>query len=96
MNGVGQYVTDAGVAVTNINVDWGYTVQVSAAISNPLNYGSQSNPVSGMNRCMVVAWLLHGFCMVFAWLLHGCCMVVAWLLHGCWLLHVVNSNSLVL
>jgi hypothetical protein len=47
--GIGKYVTNAGPTPSNVRVGWGYNLDISVAPQpNPVNYGSSSQPVAGL------------------------------------------------
>lgn len=44
-NNKGKYVTQAGPVIGSIHVAWGYTVNVDVKAFNPINIGSEENPI---------------------------------------------------
>jgi len=44
-NNKGKYVTQAGPVVGSVHVAWGYTVDVDVMAFNPLNVGTEENPI---------------------------------------------------
>jgi len=45
-NGIGKYIRNAGAFPKSITVGWGYTVAVDAQMLEPLNIGTQQNPIA--------------------------------------------------
>jgi len=52
--GTGQYIQNAGAYPKNINVSWGYTVNVDAQVLDPVNFGSPSAPVAGLTMIVTM------------------------------------------
>jgi hypothetical protein len=45
-NGTGQYLNHIQIIPSDINVDWGYTLNAVTSISSVINAGSHSNPIA--------------------------------------------------
>jgi len=53
-NDIGSYIENAGVFPENINVLWGYNVNVKTSLANPFNAGSTKSPVAGITLTMTM------------------------------------------
>jgi len=52
--GIGQYLENAGAFPQNIDVLWGYTVNVVTSLANPFNAGTVKSPVAGITLTMTM------------------------------------------
>jgi len=52
--GTGQYIQNAGAYPKNINVSWGYTVNVDTQILDPVNFGTLTSPVAGLTMIVTM------------------------------------------
>jgi hypothetical protein len=56
VNGVGQYITNAGFIPTQVSVAWGFKFDVTASIPSVINQGTKEAPVAGMQ--MNINWIM--------------------------------------
>jgi len=71
LNGTGLYVTEAGVSVQNVYATLTEHVDVIIKALNPVNYGSASHPIGGLD--LLVRFTSHG---LFERTTLGCTMTV--------------------
>lgn len=49
LNGRGQFLANATILPTNVNVSWGFTLNSQVQVGQPLNTGTRANPVPGVD-----------------------------------------------
>jgi hypothetical protein len=53
-NGAGQYLSNVRIVPETVDVDWGYKVNASAAVTGVTNVGTARNPIAAME--ITVTW----------------------------------------
>ncbi|MDZ4081296.1 MAG: hypothetical protein U1E10_00040 [Bdellovibrionales bacterium] len=49
LGGRGQFLANATIIPTNINVSWGFTLNSKVTVGQPLNTGTMANPIPGLD-----------------------------------------------
>lgn len=49
LNGRGQFLANATIIPTNVDVSWGFTLNSQVNVGQPLNTGTRANPVPGVD-----------------------------------------------